>query len=143
MFCIKHISIVAYIFRDTDLVHDLLGIAPFANLGCKAVFTATNFNLYHGRTLLLTGTRHNANLWHISLLRPTSPTMPQPVLLTMQDTQAYAPTPDQPVLLLHEDTRKDGKYVSSSTHVLAAHHPLRSYMPYRVGFCRGTTNFPD
>jgi hypothetical protein len=111
LFCIKHISVVAYIFRDTDLVHDLLGIAPFANLGCKAVFTATNFNLYHGRTLLLTGTRHNANLWHISVERPTSPTISQPALLSREDTQTLAPTLEQPALLLHEDTRKDGKYV--------------------------------
>ena len=67
IFQVKMISVVAYIFRDEDLVHNLLGIAPFADCGCKAVFTAHDFNLYHKKILLLTGKRHSANLWHISL----------------------------------------------------------------------------
>jgi hypothetical protein len=31
IFQVKHISVIAYIFRDDDLVHNLLGIAPFAD----------------------------------------------------------------------------------------------------------------
>jgi hypothetical protein len=46
MLTIRTITIVAYIFRDKDLVHNLLGIAPFADLGCTAVFTAKQFRLY-------------------------------------------------------------------------------------------------
>jgi hypothetical protein len=44
---LSSITIVAYIFRDENLVHNLLGIAPFADVGCTAVFTAKQFRLYH------------------------------------------------------------------------------------------------
>ena len=67
IFQVKTISVVAYVFRDEDLVHNLLGIAPFADCGCTAVFTAHDFNLYHKNVRLLAGKRHSANLWHISL----------------------------------------------------------------------------
>ncbi len=66
IFRVKHISVVAFIFRNEDLVHNLLGIAPFADCGCKAIFTAHEFTLSHHNTLLLSGTRHSANLWHIT-----------------------------------------------------------------------------
>jgi hypothetical protein len=36
MLVIRTITIVAYIFRDEDLVHNLLGIASFADLGSDA-----------------------------------------------------------------------------------------------------------
>jgi hypothetical protein len=76
MLYIKHIGVVAFIFRDDDLVHNLLGIAPFADLGCTAVFKAQKFTLYHGKTSLITGQRHSANLWQISLESPTMLTCP-------------------------------------------------------------------
>ncbi len=76
MFTIKSISVVAYIFGDEDLVHNLSGIAPFADCGCKAVFTGHDFNLYHNGILLVTGKRHSANLWHIALQRPTGKSTP-------------------------------------------------------------------
>ena len=44
IFKVKTISVVAYVFEDEDLVHNLLGIAPFADCGCKAVFTAHDFS---------------------------------------------------------------------------------------------------
>jgi hypothetical protein len=72
---LPYISVVAYIFSDKDLVHNLLGIAPFADRGCEAVFTATEFNLYHGNELVLAGKRYNAHLWHITL--PRSERLPQ------------------------------------------------------------------
>jgi hypothetical protein len=76
IFKVKHIAVVAYVFNDEDLVHNLLGIAPFADCGCEAVFRAHDFNLFHGKTLLLTGKRYSANLWHIALDRCTSLTPP-------------------------------------------------------------------
>ncbi len=65
MLTIRTITIVAYIFHDNDLVHNLLGtsIAPFADLGCTAVFTATQFSLYHHKNLILQETRHSANFF--------------------------------------------------------------------------------
>ncbi len=71
IFRIQHVSVTAYIFRNEDLVHNLLGIASFADCGCEAVFTSKAFNLYHKQTLLLTGKRYSANLWQISLSPPT------------------------------------------------------------------------
>ncbi len=43
MLTVQTITVIAYIFRDDDLVHNLLGIAPFADRECKAVFTAKKF----------------------------------------------------------------------------------------------------
>jgi hypothetical protein len=54
MLTIRTITIVAYIFRDEDLVHNLLGIALFADLGCTAVFTAKQFRFYHQKNLIHT-----------------------------------------------------------------------------------------
>jgi hypothetical protein len=93
IFRIKHVAVVAYIFRNEDLVHNLLGIAPFADCGCKAVFTAIDFTLSHRKTLLVTGKRFSANLWHISLHKPDGPAraplkashIPDAVLLTREE----------------------------------------------------------
>jgi hypothetical protein len=87
IFRIKHISVVAYIFRNADLVHNLLGIATFADCGCKAIFTAKDFSLHHHKTLLMTGKRHSANLWHIALSE--SP-RPKPIT-TSQTGPLYSP----------------------------------------------------
>ena len=104
IFQVKNISVIAYIFKNEDLVHNLLGIAPFADCGCKAVFTAQDFNLYHKKDLILTGRRHSANLWHISLNGPATTYVPAATVpADFHSTKQ--------VLLLHEDTRRDAKYV--------------------------------
>jgi hypothetical protein len=46
MLTIDTVTVVAYIFRDKDLVHNLLGISPFADIGCTAMFTASKFSLF-------------------------------------------------------------------------------------------------
>jgi hypothetical protein len=102
IFTIKHIRVVAYLFKDEDLVHNLLGMAPFADVGCTAVFTARDFELYHQQTLLIAGKRHSANLWHVELCRG-------PPIQGALDFPEGPPTAR--VLLLHEDTRRDKSYV--------------------------------
>ena len=68
MFSIHTVTIVAFIFRDSDLVHNLLDIAPFADLGCTDTFTAKRFTLTHlSKNPILVGTRHTANLWRIPI----------------------------------------------------------------------------
>jgi hypothetical protein len=68
MLTIGTVTVVAYIFKDTDLVHNLLGIAPFANRGSKASFDSSHFYLYHlDRKPMLVGTRHAQNLWRIDM----------------------------------------------------------------------------
>jgi hypothetical protein len=57
MFTVGTVTIVAFIFRDVDLIHNLMGIAPFADLGCTATFTAKRFTLTHlGKDPILIGT---------------------------------------------------------------------------------------
>ncbi len=77
MLTIGSITVIAYLFRDSDLVHNLLGIAPFADLGCTATFTAERFTLHHNsKKPLLVGTRHAGNLWKITLSRHHNPGPP-------------------------------------------------------------------
>ncbi len=98
MLTIRTITIVAYIFRDADLVHNVLGIAPFADLGCTAVFTATQFRLYHHKNLILQDTCHSANLWQIALNLSNIILTPAPALQQYDDSAL-------PVLLMHDNTR--------------------------------------
>jgi hypothetical protein len=133
IFRVKAISVVAYIFRNENLVHNLLGIAPFADCGCTAVFTATSFELYHHKLRLLTGTRHSANLWHISLDRP-SQTVPTPTFI--------APVPAPTVLLLHENTRRDKKYVQFIHACLGSPPPTTFLKAIERGYLNGEKQFP-
>jgi hypothetical protein len=132
IFRIKQIAVVAYIFKNEDLVHNLLGIAPFADCGCEAVFT-TDFNLYHNQDLLLTGKRHSANLWHISLpstLRTSDPPIPH-----LQGNNAH-------VLLLHEDTRANAKYVQFVHACFGSPPPTTFLRDVEKGYLSGENQFP-
>ena len=137
IFKVKTISVVAYIFRDEDLVHNLLGIAPFADCGCKAVFTAHDFNLYHRKTLILTGKRHSANLWHISLDQAR-------MVATPTERQVYAATTTvtEPVLLLHEETRRDSTYVQFVHACLGSPPPTTFLRAVEKGYLSGENQFP-
>ncbi len=69
MLTIGNVTVTAYIFWDADLVHNLLGISPFADRKCTAVFTASQFSLFHnGKTPILVGNRHAHNLWRVDSL---------------------------------------------------------------------------
>ena len=134
IFHVKSISVVAYIFRDEDLVHNLLGIAPFADCGCEAVFTAHDFNLYHNKNLILSGKRHSQNLWHILLDRPDKrPTISR---------REHLATHIQPVLLLHEDTRRDRRYVQFVHACLGSPTPTTFLTAIQKGFLSGPNQFP-
>jgi hypothetical protein len=74
MLTIGSVTVIAYIFRDGDLVHNLLGIAPFADRGCTATFNARSFLLYHqSKPLILVGERHVHNLWRIPMPKRQNP----------------------------------------------------------------------
>ncbi len=90
MLQISTVTVIAYIFRNTDLVHNLLGIAPFADNGCTATFTSERFTLHHtGTKPILVGTRHAGNLWRIALSKHHYPSRSTTTVAT------------GPVLLLH------------------------------------------
>jgi hypothetical protein len=132
---LPYISVVAYIFNDKDLVHNLLGIAPFADRGCEAVFTATEFNLYHGNELVLAGKRYNAHLWHITLPRSDKITpAPQPNTITAKSTTS--------VLLLHDDTRRNAKYVQFVHACLGSPPPTTFLRAVSRGYLSGPNQFP-
>ena len=135
IFQVKHISVIAYIFKNEDLVHNLLGIAPFADCGCKAVFTAQDFNLYHKKDLILTGRRHSANLWHISLNGPATTYVPAATVpADFHSTKQ--------VLLLHEDTRRDAKYVQFMHACFGSPPPVTFLNAINRGYLSGENQFP-
>jgi hypothetical protein len=133
IFTIKHIAVVAYLFRDENLVHNLLGMAPFADKGCTAVFTAREFHLYHQTTLLIAGKRHSANLWHVAL--DEGPTIEVP------STFPEGP-PTTQVLLLHEDTRRDKNYVQFVHACMGSPPPTTFLQAIQKGYLTGADQFP-
>jgi hypothetical protein len=135
IFRVKHIAVLAYVFRDEDLVHNLLGIAPFADCGCKAVFTADAFSLYHRKTLILAGKRHSANLWHISLDR-------EPTSMKTAQLHRSANPPAQPVLLLNADTRQNSKYVQFVHACMGSPPPTTFLHAVQKGYLAGEHQFP-
>jgi hypothetical protein len=78
---------MAYIFSDMDLANvanNLLGLVPFANLGCTGVFKPRSFQIYKDNesTPILSGTRDDPDsLWRVPLSRDaghTSDAIPPP-----------------------------------------------------------------
>jgi hypothetical protein len=56
---VQNIVITAYVFRDADLAHNLLGLVPFANLGCITTFKPKSFQIttQEGSQPFITGRR--------------------------------------------------------------------------------------
>ena len=95
----------SYIFRDSELAANLLGLAPFCDLGCTAVFKQHTFQLFQqrGRGPIMTGTRQaNQSLWRVEIpqavmsdhIPPQFPTNQQGIYIeanfvSHQDTSAY------------------------------------------------------
>ena len=68
-----NIDLLANIYPDSVLRHNLAPIAPLCNKGCTAVFTATTATVKHGDTVVLQGVKEPTDmLWHFQI--PTSPT---------------------------------------------------------------------
>jgi hypothetical protein len=68
---IADLRVQAFIFPDHDLANNLLGLLPFANLGCIGVSKPHSFHIFKGneRTAILSGTRDNASaLWRVPIL---------------------------------------------------------------------------
>ncbi len=67
---IAQCTVTAYIFRDTELAYNLLGLIPFANLGCTMIFEPRLFGIYqpNAQTPFVVGSRTSANaLWTVDL----------------------------------------------------------------------------
>ncbi len=119
IFTIAGISVTAYVFPNKDLVNNLLGLAPFVNLGCTAVFKRSKFQLYLGanRTPILSGKRNSNNsLWNVDLSQ---------VMLA-------APHPDG--IPPPQTTDERGVYVEANA--ITAQEDARSYVNF-VHACLG------
>ena len=66
---IANMTIMAYIFKDSDLVTNLVGLIPFVDRGCKAEYNATAFVLLSPTNVpILKGTRTSRDsLWIVNL----------------------------------------------------------------------------
>ncbi len=67
---IANIQVEAYIFQNEDFANNLLGMIPFSNLGCTAIFKPHWFGVYppKNRTPIIVGTRTtSAGLWFVDL----------------------------------------------------------------------------
>ncbi len=135
IFRIKHIAVVAYVFKDDDLVHNLLGIAPFADCGCKAGFTAADLNLYHNHDLLLTGKRHSAYLWHIAHTKSlrTIIHLFRPHIKSLNALSSFTKTPVQMQSIMF----------NLFTPASEALHPQPSYVQLKEDTSRKKTNFQN
>ena len=129
MFTVGTVTIVAFIFRDTDLIHNLMGIAPFADLGCTATFTAKQFTLTHlGKDPILVGTRHTSNLWRIPIPK-----------------HAPCPTPDygaNQVTLLHQSATPEAEHIRFVHASLGHPTPTTFLNAVARGFINEATQFP-
>jgi hypothetical protein len=83
---VNTVTVAAYIFKDSDLVHNLLGSAPFADQGCIATFTTKTTELQHPSSLttVMKGQRHHNNLWRIPMPTQSAPTpRPRPTQISI------------------------------------------------------------
>jgi hypothetical protein len=113
MLTISSVTVIAYIFRNGHLVHNLLGIVPFADRGCTATFTASSFSLYHySKIPILVGERHAHNLRRISMPKRASPSCNYPAFERGQ------------VLLLHQSAQEP-----DAAHVRCVHAALGNPPP--------------
>ena len=132
MLNISTVTVIAYIFKDNDLVHNLLGIAPFADKGCTATFSANRFALYHlDKKPILVGTRHTGNLWRIALPNHLYP-------------NALMPPPETgPVLLLHQTQQQPDREHVRFVHAALGSPPPTTFMKaVACGYINGLRQYP-
>jgi hypothetical protein len=67
---VSNLAVMAYVFHDRDLAHNLLGLVPFANLGCTLAFKPKAFHMFRENDPqpILSGTRDSpTSLWRVPL----------------------------------------------------------------------------
>jgi hypothetical protein len=70
---VAKLTVTAYLFRDSELAHDLLGLIPFSNLGCTMTFQPHLFCLYarNAKTAIIMALKHFGRLtWNNLLSNP-------------------------------------------------------------------------
>jgi hypothetical protein len=67
---VANVAVDAFIFQNDDLASNLLGIIPFSNLGCTAIFKPHWFGVYPPKAIapIIVGTRASSDtLWLVDL----------------------------------------------------------------------------
>ena len=129
------VTVAAYIFKDSELVHNLLGIAPFADQGCTATFTATTFELNHPSSLthVMKGQRHHNNLWRIPMLTQSAP-IPRP---------RPTPIPKGHALSSHSLIQRSNQDYVSFVHAAFGHPAPTTFLKAAAkGFINGPRQYP-
>lgn len=103
------IRIPGYVFPDNTLGHDLAGLSPFCNAGCKVELTATDIIVSKDDEVLLQGSKLPTDtLWHLNLEVPDYAT----------ENSSYA------LQTIRHDT--NAEYVRF-THAVFGSHPVSTF----------------
>jgi hypothetical protein len=109
-----------------SFTHTLIGLGPFADLGCKILFTKTAVTVYHpdGHPILarwrdLEGHR----LWYFPL-QPTQPAAPTEPLLPIQRLPYLPPT--SPARVQHPKIRQATNHLGAACSVTYLHGPVQA-----------------
>ena len=113
-------SMTAYVFRDRELVNNLLGLAPFADRACTSTFRPSQFQIYPHKstTPILTGTQDSSqSLWHVNLSANSAPTylsdgIPPPTPWSAMHTMAQTPLAGIYIESNHVAQQDNASYVS-------------------------------
>jgi hypothetical protein len=134
---VQNLTLTAYIFRDSDLANNLLGLIPFSNLGCTSIFRPKTFQIFreNQRIPILTGKRvDTADLWNVILL-PATASESDGILPPNQEPGIYV----EASALSLQDT---ASYVKFSHASLGYPAPSTLYNAVKAGFITGPNQYP-
>jgi hypothetical protein len=149
-FTVGSLSLTAYIFQPSDLVNNLLGLAPFADRACTSTFRPTSFQIYphKGSTPLLVGTRDSSrSLWLVdlnanSLPISTSDGIPPPHQYAALHTSQMTPAHGVYIEANHVSRHDNASYVRFTHACLGYPAPTTFLRAVTAGYITGPNQFP-
>ena len=134
---VQHLAVTAYIFRDSDLANNLLGLVPFANLGCSTTFRPKSFHITHrNRTPVITGRRESVSaLWTVSLTSNQTPHQSDGIPPPSRSVGIYV----EANAITLQDNASYVKFVHAA---LGYPSPSTFLNAVRSGFITGSDQFP-
>ena len=145
---IGSLRLPAYVFKDSDLMNNLLGVAPLADRNCTAVFGPSSFQVYRndGPRPLLSGTRDSSqSLWLVNLSAvthqlPESDGIPPPH--PVRATGVGGPTRGIYMEANHVARHDNASYVRFIHACLGYPAPTTFLRAVTAGYIMGTHQFP-
>ena len=138
------LDITAYMFKDCDLVNNLLGLAPFADRACTSAFRPSQFQIYphNGSTPILSGTRDSArSLWLVNLgmkeKSPRSDGIPPPQTHSAHHTFSATSVPGVYIEANHAALHDNASYVRFIHACLGYPAPTTFLRAVTAGFITG------